>query len=95
MKVRNYELKNDGVLRLHCETDKELVDLLTHINAGDLWNMVNERMGVVCNDDSYTISGGFLCYPKVIPRKPIYSLQHDLLQLELSEFSKWETYKRQ
>lgn len=83
------------LFRLHCETDKELVDLLTHINAGDLWNMVNERMGVVCNDDSYTISGGFLCYPKVIPQKPIYSLQHDLLQLELSEFSKWETYKRQ
>lgn len=82
--------KRIRLLRLYCETDKAFVDLLTHINAGSIWKMVNERKGIVCDDDSYTFSGDFLCCPKVIPQKPIYALQHDLLKMELSEFSQWE-----
>ena len=82
--------KRIRLLRLYCETDKAFIDLLTHINAGSIWKMVNERKGIVCDDDSYTFSGGFLCCPKVIPQKPIYALQHDLLKMELSEFSQWE-----
>ena len=77
-------------LRTYTTNDDAFIDLLIHINAGSIWQMVNERKGIVCNDDSYTLSGGFLCCPKVIPQKSIYALQHDLLKMELSEFFRWE-----